>query len=445
LLLQILDLAIIMGTLWASSQYFYAWDTEYLIASLVGVAAFFLLALNSDLYAMGVKGGIARTSTQVFTLWLGVIFVFLASVFILKVSAIVSRAAVLSWFVATPLLLVTMRVLLARTAAVSWLWGSQRVTAAIYGSGPLARQFREAVEADPESGIVIEGCYDDPTNAPGLSACVDQSAPLGGADKLCLDARMRKYSLVILAPNEVQEGKLEQIVGDLADSNTDIYYVPDMTMFNMLDSRFRNIGGVPFIEVFYSPLDSMGRVFKRVEDILVGSLLLVLAALPMALIALAIKLDSPGRYGRGGETILVRKFRTMGVCEAGEQAVQATREDVRVTRVGKHLRRFSLDELPQLIDVIRGTMSVVGPRPHPIALNEEFRGAIKGYMLRHSVKPGITGWAQVNGWRGETETLEKMEQRVKHDLWYVRNWSLGLDLRIILATVFKVINDKSAY
>ncbi|MGL4564776.1 MAG: hypothetical protein ACRCVD_05755, partial [Halioglobus sp.] len=155
LLLQILDLAIIMGTLWASSQYFYAWDTEYLIASLVGVAAFFLLALNSDLYAMGVKGGIARTSTQVFTLWLAVIFVFLASVFILKVSAIVSRAAVLSWFVATPLLLVTVRVLLARTAAVSWLWGSQRVTAAIYGSGPLARQFREAVEADPESGIVI--------------------------------------------------------------------------------------------------------------------------------------------------------------------------------------------------------------------------------------------------------------------------------------------------
>lgn len=452
LLLQILDLAIIMGTLWASSQYFYAWDTEYLIASLVGVTAFFLLALNSDLYAMGVKGGIARTSAQVFTLWLGVIFVFLASVFVLKVSAIVSRAAVLSWFVATPLLLVTMRLLLARTAAVSWLWGSQRVTAAIYGSGPLARQFREAVEADPQSGIVIEGCYDDPPNAPARSACIDQSAPLGGADKLCFDARMRKYSLVILAPTEVEEGKLEQIVGELADSNTDIYYVPDMTMFNMLDSRFRNIGGVPFIEVFYSPLDGMGRVFKRVEDVLVGSLLLVLAALPMALIALAVKLDSPGpvlfkqnRYGRGGETILVRKFRTMSVCETGEQAVQATRKDARVTRVGKHLRRFSLDELPQLLDVIRGTMSVVGPRPHPIALNEEFRRAIKGYMLRHSVKPGITGWAQVNGWRGETETLEKMEQRVKHDLWYIRNWSLGLDLRIIAATAFRIFFDRSAY
>ena len=183
--------------------------------------------------------------------------------------------------------------------------------------------------------------------------------------------------------------------------------------------------------------------FKRLEDIVLGSFALLLVALPMLLVALAIKLDSRGpvffrqrRYGRGGREIDVFKFRTMRVLEDGADVKQAQKEDPRITSVGRFLRRSSLDELPQLINVVLGDMSLIGPRPHAVAHNELYRRQIIEYMLRHKVKPGITGWAQVNGWRGETDTLRKMVYRVEHDLHYIRNWSLLFDLRILWLTVF---------
>ncbi|MCK6390428.1 MAG: exopolysaccharide biosynthesis polyprenyl glycosylphosphotransferase, partial [Azonexus sp.] len=172
----------------------------------------------------------------------------------------------------------------------------------------------------------------------------------------------------------------------------------------------------------------------------------------MLLIALGVKLTSPGpvlfrqrRYGLNGKIVEILKFRSMTVCEDGSEVVQATRGDARVTPLGKFLRRTSLDELPQFFNVLQGTMSVVGPRPHAVAHNEQYRKLIRGYMLRHKVKPGITGWAQINGWRGETDTLEKMEMRVKHDLAYVQNWSLWLDFKIIVLTIFRGFRNKNAY
>jgi putative colanic acid biosynthesis UDP-glucose lipid carrier transferase len=172
----------------------------------------------------------------------------------------------------------------------------------------------------------------------------------------------------------------------------------------------------------------------------------------MLFIALAVKLSSPGpvlfrqhRYGIDGKHILVWKFRTMTVCQDEGAVPQATRCDPRVTRVGAFLRKTSLDELPQFFNVLRGDMSVVGPRPHAVAHNEEYRKRVFGYMLRHAVKPGITGWAQINGFRGEIESTEMMSKRVDHDIWYIQNWSLRLDLRIILITIFRVLNDPRAY
>jgi putative colanic acid biosynthesis UDP-glucose lipid carrier transferase len=169
-------------------------------------------------------------------------------------------------------------------------------------------------------------------------------------------------------------------------------------------------------------------------------------------IAVGVRLSSPGpiifkqrRYGLYGERILVYKFRTMSVCENGGSVAQATKDDPRVTRLGRFLRKTSLDELPQLFNVLFGSMSLVGPRPHAIAHNEEYRKLIDGYMLRHKVRPGITGWAQVNGFRGETETLEKMKRRVEYDLHYLRNWSLALDISILLRTARLVVSDKNAY
>ncbi len=193
-------------------------------------------------------------------------------------------------------------------------------------------------------------------------------------------------------------------------------------------------------------------IIKRLEDVLLSSLILCLIALPMLAISIAVKLSSPGpvffrqkRYGIDGRPIEVWKFRSMRVMENGTDVVQATRGDNRITAVGAFLRRTSLDELPQFINVLLGDMSIVGPRPHAVAHNEQYRGQINSYMLRHKVKPGITGWAQVNGWRGETDTLDKMQKRVEHDLAYIHNWSLWWDLKIVFLTVFKGFIHKNAY
>ena len=204
--------------------------------------------------------------------------------------------------------------------------------------------------------------------------------------------------------------------------------------------------------VYDSPFRGVARVLKRAQDLVLGLIALVIFFLPMLLIALAVKLTSKGpvlfrqhRHGRDGVEFEVLKFRTMRVMEDGERVVQAQRGDARVTRVGAFLRRTSLDELPQILNVIAGDMSLVGPRPHASAHNEEYRQLIQGYMLRHKVKPGITGWAQVNGLRGETDTLEKMLARVQHDLEYIREWSLWLDMKILFLTVFGRKVRENAY
>ncbi|WP_163583784.1 exopolysaccharide biosynthesis polyprenyl glycosylphosphotransferase, partial [Klebsiella pneumoniae] len=193
-------------------------------------------------------------------------------------------------------------------------------------------------------------------------------------------------------------------------------------------------------------------VFKRLEDIIVSSLILILISPVLFVIACIVKCTSPGpiifrqiRYGMDGKPIKVWKFRSMTVMENDDKVIQATKNDVRITKVGKFLRSTSLDELPQFFNVLFGQMSVVGPRPHAVAHNEQYRSLIQGYMLRHKVKPGITGLAQINGWRGETDTLEKMEKRIEYDLLYIRGWSIWLDLKIIFLTVFKGFVNKSAY
>ncbi|EIV7826318.1 exopolysaccharide biosynthesis polyprenyl glycosylphosphotransferase, partial [Escherichia coli] len=186
--------------------------------------------------------------------------------------------------------------------------------------------------------------------------------------------------------------------------------------------------------------------------IVISSIILIFISPILLIIACLIKLTSPGpiifkqtRYGMDGKPIKVWKFRSMSVMENDNKVIQATKNDIRITKIGRLLRRTSLDELPQFFNVLFGGMSIVGPRPHAVAHNEQYRNLIEGYMLRHKVKPGITGWAQINGWRGETDTLEKMEKRVEFDLEYIREWSIWLDLKIIFLTIFKGFINKSAY
>jgi putative colanic acid biosynthesis UDP-glucose lipid carrier transferase len=258
---------------------------------------------------------------------------------------------------------------------------------------------------------------------------------------------------VVFIARQTHVPGVSALLADLRDTTASVYLIPDVSLFDLIQARIGDVDGIPVIALCESPLRGARGALKRLTDILLSLLLLITAAPAMLLIAVAIKIDSPGRvlfkqdrYGLDGERIVVYKFRTMTVCENGDRVVQAQRNDSRVTRVGRILRRTSLDELPQLLNVLQGRMSLVGPRPHAVAHNEEYRKLISGYMVRHKVTPGITGLAQVSGCRGETSTLEDMHRRVQYDLEYLRHWGLLLDIKILLRTLWLLlVSDKRAY
>lgn len=263
------------------------------------------------------------------------------------------------------------------------------------------------------------------------------------------ESDIRKIYIVIDKNNINQ---VESLLEILADTTCSTVIVPDLFNYNLLYSRVEDINGSPVIPLIDTRIYGINTFVKRVEDICFASVILVLISPILMAIAIAIKLNSKGpvffkqvRYGLNGKPILVYKFRTMSVMENGPEVKQAIKNDPRVTSVGRILRKTSLDELPQFFNVILGNMSVVGPRPHAVAHNEEYRKLITGYMLRHKVKPGITGLAQVKGWRGETDTLDKMEKRIECDLEYIRTWNLLLDAKIIFLTVLHGFINKSAY
>jgi putative colanic acid biosynthesis UDP-glucose lipid carrier transferase len=242
------------------------------------------------------------------------------------------------------------------------------------------------------------------------------------------------------------------LLDELRDTTASVFFVPDIFVFDLMHAHFGQIHGIPVISVRDTPISGINQFNKRLSDLVFASLFLTLLLPLMIAIAIGIKLSSPGpvlfrqrRYGLEGEEIIVYKFRSMTVCEDSHEIIQAKRQDPRITRFGAFLRRSSLDELPQLINVLQGRMSIVGPRPHAVAHNEMYRKMIKGYMTRHKVKPGITGWAQINGMRGETETLDKMEKRIEYDMQYMRNWSLSFDLWIMLRSIGVIFRDVHAY
>jgi putative colanic acid biosynthesis UDP-glucose lipid carrier transferase len=246
--------------------------------------------------------------------------------------------------------------------------------------------------------------------------------------------------------------RIGEMVRELRDTTASIYFVPDVFAFDLIQGRLVEINGIPAISVCDTPFHGMDAVMKRVTDVVLASCALLLLAPLMVLIAMAVKLTSAGpvlfrqrRYGLNGEEILIYKFRSMTVCEDGTVVNQATKGDQRVTPLGRILRSTSLDELPQLLNVLEGKMSVVGPRPHAVAHNELYRKLINGYMIRHKVRPGITGWAQVHGLRGETQSVEKMRERIQFDLEYLSHWSPWMDVKIIVKTLWVIARDRNAY
>jgi putative colanic acid biosysnthesis UDP-glucose lipid carrier transferase len=275
---------------------------------------------------------------------------------------------------------------------------------------------------------------------------------LGKMSDIANYVRKNNINIIYISQPISAQPRIRQLLDDLQDTTASIYFLPDIYIFDLIQARFDNVGGMPVVAICESPFTGINSLIKRGSDIVLASLILALLLPAMIAIGVVVKTTSPGpiifkqrRYGQDGGEIVVYKFRSMTVCDDGDHVVQARKGDMRITRIGGFLRRTSLDELPQFINVLQGRMSIVGPRPHAVAHNELYRKQIKGYMLRHKVRPGITGWAQVNGLRGETDTLDKMKARIECDLDYLRRWSLSLDLWIILRTIKVVLKRDNAY
>jgi putative colanic acid biosynthesis UDP-glucose lipid carrier transferase len=372
--------------------------------------------------------------------------------FLTKTSANYSRAAVTIWGMLAFSFLVLQRLFAREMLRIMRAKGRNTRSLAIAGSGPSAVGIaRQVIDAE-WAGLLVTGFYET-TAAVG-------SKPLAGHDlevkgdlhELVRLARAGEIDYIYVALPTKDEDRVMWLVNLLADTTASVYVVPDVFIFQLKQARWTSIGGMPIVSIYESPFDGINGWLKRVEDVVLSILILILMAGPMLVIGLITRFTSNGpalfkqrRYGLNGKVVEVWKFRSMRVTEDGDTIMQAQKQDPRITPFGAFLRRTSLDELPQFFNVLKGDMSVVGPRPHAVAHNEQYRGLIPGYMLRHKVKPGITGWAQVNGWRGETDTLEKMAKRVEFDLEYMRNWSLWLDIKIVVLTIFKGFSGKNAY
>jgi putative colanic acid biosynthesis UDP-glucose lipid carrier transferase len=304
--------------------------------------------------------------------------------------------------------------------------------------------------ADPYVNVHVLGFFDD--REPGRLEDSADYPMLGRILELPEYCKKNNVDVIYLSLPMASQHRILTLLDALRDTTSSIYFVPDTFVTDLIQGRVDSVGGLPVVAVCESPFTGLNGVIKRASDILLSLVILVLISPALILIALSVKLSSPGpaifkqrRYGLDGDEIVVYKFRSMTVLEDGGAIVQARKDDARLTPLGALLRRTSMDELPQFVNVLQGRMSIVGPRPHAVAHNEMYRKLIKGYMLRHKVRPGITGWAQVNGYRGETETLEKMKARIDCDLEYLRNWSLRLDLYIIAKTVWVVLKTRDVY
>lgn len=359
-----------------------------------------------------------------------------------------SRTSGITWFALGGLVLMLARMILRSFIEFTYRRGIGVRRTAIAGTNDLALHVAKQAEQYAQSGFKLVGFFDD-RNRDRLNSLDEKLPPFAGSlDELVQKARRGEIDTVLITLPMRAETRIARLLDELADTTASAYIVPDFFVFELLHSRWTEFGGLPVVSVFESPIYGVDGWLKRSFDIVVSMIAIIMLSPVLLACALAVKLSSAGpvifrqkRYGLDGKEILVWKFRSMRVCDNGPVVKQATKNDPRVTTVGAFLRKTSLDELPQLFNVLMGTMSLVGPRPHASAHNEQFRKLIRGYMMRHKVRPGITGMAQVYGSRGETDTIDKMETRIQLDHRYIREWSLWMDIRILFRTVGVVLRS----
>lgn len=394
--------------------------------------------------------GTVTVIIDIATTWFGVILV-------LALTAIATRSLgrfdadlLVAWAVITPIAQLAVvkcgSVIQARHAVLP----GQRRRAVIVGANGIGIRFAERLKTDTSTSYEFVGFFDDRSreriNLPAQERLAGTLAELPSF----IDLNGVKDVYITLPLSS--QPRIIALIESLQNTTASLHFVPDVFAASIIQGRLEDVGGIPVVSLSMTPFTGADGLLKRLSDIVLSVLILMLVTPLLLAIAIGVKLSSPGpvifrqkRTGLDGEMIEVYKFRSMTVQDDGPVIMQASRKDVRVTPFGAFIRRTSLDELPQFFNVLQGRMSIVGPRPHAVAHNIQYRALVRAYMARHKVKPGITGWAQVNGYRGATETLDKMERRVEYDLEYLRNWSIRLDLLIIARTVRLVFFDRGAF
>lgn len=380
--------------------------------------------------------------------WLCVMALILFIGFAVNIPELYSFKLILAWSVAGPILILLTE--LAKWRITRLLTGASGSTQRhiVVGANELGMELNRRTARIGNSSFV--GYFDDRSAERLPAPCHNQL--LGRFSDVVDFVQRNAVDTIYISLPVSGNARVHELISQLRDTTASVYVLPDVLSFDTIQARVIEIDGLPAVSIYDTPFDGTRGLFKRGMDIVLAGIALLMIWPLMAAIALGVKLSSAGpvlfkqrRYGLNGEEIEVYKFRSMTVCENGADVRQATRTDKRITAFGKFLRKTSLDELPQIVNVLEGKMSLVGPRPHAVAHNEQYRKLISGYMFRHKIRPGITGWAQVNGLRGETETIDKMSKRVEYDLDYLRHWSVWMDIKIILKTIRLVFGDAKAY
>lgn len=399
----------------------------------LSVVLYLLVANFRSVYRSARLESYGQIVQKIIGSWLIVAFLLIALAFLTKTSGVFSRFIIGSWLLLTPALLIAERISIYFALRLMRTQGSNTRTYIVFGNEENGNLLQHKIAQSPWTGMLYLGNTED--------------------YQYLLERISEKHIDYVFITNAENNADItRKTIAGLSDSTASVYIIPQLFLQNTFDAGWVTLGNTPMITVNDHPFYGSYWLLKKLEDMILGSIIFMMMLPLMIVIGIAVKLSSEGpmlfkqrRYGLNGEVIQVLKFRTMRTMDDGAVVVQASKDDSRITPLGRFLRRSSLDELPQFWNVLQGTMSIVGPRPHAIAHNEEYRQLIEGYMLRHKVKPGITGWAQVNGLRGETDTLDKMKSRIDYDLYYINHWSLWLDLKIIALTIVNGFTGKTAY
>jgi putative colanic acid biosynthesis UDP-glucose lipid carrier transferase len=428
-------------------------ESLYITFVSVSIVSFYLLAESLGLYRFEIYHILKASLKTIIITWFSTFMFLLVIAYTLNIINHYQREMVGLWFILTPIFLISWRYILCLAQRLYFKNETSQRSFAIIGANSVGSHIAETIINDLALGYRFLGFYDDRNeDDERIIYNLKKYEHLGSFEEAVADAKIGKVDVLYIVLPMAAEYRIAKLLDELADATTEVHIIPNFFVYNLLHSRWHNVGSYLALSIYDTPFYGVGSIIKRMEDIILGSMILVIISIPMLIISMIIKLTSPGpvlfkqtRYGLNGQKVAVWKFRSMSVCDDGEIIKQATKNDPRITPFGSFMRKTSLDELPQFINVLQGTMSIVGPRPHAVAHNELYRKEIDGYMLRHMVKPGITGLAQVNGLRGETKAVQQMKERVAFDLRYIRSWSLWLDIKIIFLTIITGFINKNAY